>query len=102
MSSNPANNQAQTTLSVRVQPGARCNAIEWVKERGWLVRVAAPPVDGKANEQLCTFLAREVMGIQASAVRVFRGASGRQKVLQVDLGAAEVDAALQAWILAHA
>lgn len=85
------------TVAVRVSPGARADALTWEDGRGWKVAVAAPPVDGKANERLCAFLAREVLGVAPSRVRVRAGASGRAKVVEVDLPQAEVDAALAAW-----
>jgi hypothetical protein len=54
---------------------------------GWLgsalkVRLHAPPVDGKANEELCRFLA-EALGLPKGAVTLGRGASSRQKVVEI-------------------
>ncbi len=70
-------------LSVRVQPGARETAIV-----GWVddvlrVRVAAPPVDGKANEALIGLLAK-TLGVTKSSVRIQRGESSRRKLVAVD------------------
>ncbi len=76
--------------------------MEWVESRGWLVRVTAPPVDGKANDHLCGFLARDVLGVAPSCVRVHRGGSGRIKVLHIDLGKERVESAFRAWVAAHA
>lgn len=84
-------------MSVRVVPGAARDGLSWQEGRGWVIRVAAPPVDGAANERVCRFLAREILRLPASAVRVQSGASGRQKVLSVDLDAEAVDTALRAW-----
>ncbi len=47
------------------------------------VRLAAPPVEGAANEELVRFLARR-LGVPKSAVRVVSGESGRSKVVEVD------------------
>jgi len=54
---------------------------------GWLgaalkVRLHAPPVDGKANEELCRFLA-EALGLPKGSVTLGRGASSRQKVVEI-------------------
>ena len=54
-----------------------------------VIRVTAPPVDGKANAALCELVARAA-GVAPSAVRVLRGAGARDKVLRVE-GVAEAD-----------
>jgi uncharacterized protein len=54
-----------------------------------VIRVTAPPVDGKANAALCDLVARAA-GVAPSAVRVLRGAGARDKVLRVE-GVAEAD-----------
>jgi uncharacterized protein len=54
-----------------------------------VIRVTAPPVDGKANAALCDPVARAA-GVAPSAVRVLRGAGARDKVLRVE-GVAEAD-----------
>jgi uncharacterized protein len=54
---------------------------------GWLgdalkVKLKAPPVDGKANAELCRFLA-ELLNLPKSAVTLATGASARQKRVQI-------------------
>lgn len=88
---------AATRLAVRVIPGAARDEVRWDEGRGWVVRVAAAAVDGAANERLCRFLAREVLDLPASGVRLRSGATSRQKTLEVDLDPAAVDAALRRW-----
>ena len=85
------------TLSVRVMPGARKDGLIRTEE-GWKVQVAAPPVEGQANERLIGFLSREVLGLPKRSVRVKVGASGRNKLLEIDASAAEVEAAMVAWL----
>ena len=70
-------------LSVRLQPRAKRE--EFVGERNGavVVRVTAPPVDGKANAALCALVA-ERAGVPKSAVGVVRGHAARDKVLRVD------------------
>jgi uncharacterized protein len=48
-----------------------------------LVRVAAPPVEGKANEALARLLARR-LGVAPSRVSIVRGASSKDKLIAVD------------------
>lgn len=47
------------------------------------IRLAAPPVDGQANAELVSFLAR-ALGVSRSAVRIVRGERGRRKVVEVE------------------
>jgi uncharacterized protein len=56
-----------------------------VRERNGalLVRVAAPPVEGKANEALTRLLARR-LGVAPSRVSIVRGASSKDKLIAVD------------------
>ena len=71
------------TLQLQVQPGA--SRSEWAGrygERALRLRVAAPPVDGKANEACRRFLA-ETLGVPTSQVSIVRGESGRSKTLVV-------------------
>jgi len=48
-----------------------------------VVRVTAPPVDGRANEALCRLIAKRA-GVGVRSVSVVRGATARQKVLRVE------------------
>ena len=70
-------------LTVYVQPGARETAIVgWVDDE-LRVRIAAPPVNGKANEALIGLLAK-TLGVPKSSVRIQRGESSRRKLVAVD------------------
>jgi uncharacterized protein (TIGR00251 family) len=58
------------------------------------VQLAAPPVDGAANEALLAFLAG-ALGVRRAAVALLRGESGRRKTVRVEgIGASAVAAAL--------
>jgi uncharacterized protein YggU (UPF0235/DUF167 family) len=58
------------------------------------VRVSAPPVDGKANAELCSLVA-ELAGVPRSRVSIVRGLSSRDKVVRVEgVDARELRAAL--------
>ena len=46
------------------------------------IRIAGPPVDGKANAELCRFLARQC-GVAPAAVSLVRGETGRRKELLI-------------------
>ncbi len=78
-------------LAVRLTPRGGADRVDGVGEDGALrVRVAAPPVDGAANEALCRLLARE-LGIARGGVRLVAGESGRRKVVEVDVDPATVE-----------
>ncbi len=62
----------------------RAARTEWAGSQGGRprLRVAAPPVDGRANDEVRRFLA-EWFGVPRSAVRIEAGASGRIKRVSV-------------------
>jgi uncharacterized protein YggU (UPF0235/DUF167 family) len=60
-----------------------------------IVRVTAPPVDGRANDAVCRLLAR-ALGVRASGVTIVRGELARDKVVAVKgLEQAAADAAVR-------
>jgi len=88
--------EAGTAVSVRVVPRAKRSGVVGVHGEALKVRVAAPPVEGKANAALVGHLA-EVLGVRASDVAVTAGARGRDKTVHVaGLAPDEVAAALAA------
>lgn len=90
-------NAGTSVLAVRAHPGAKRDELVRDDAGGWRARIAAPPVDGKANEHLCAFVARDVLGLPKRAVRLRSGAASRDKVLEIDLDTATLTAALAAW-----
>jgi uncharacterized protein len=70
-------------LPVRLQPRAKREEVVGERNGAVVVRVTAPPVDGKANAALCALVA-ERAGVPKSAVSVVRGQAARDKVLRVD------------------
>lgn len=74
---------------LRVSPGAKRSAIEGAYgEDALKLRVAAPPVDGKANAEAERLVA-EVAGVRRSDVKVVRGAGSRDKAVLVRGAAVE-------------
>ena len=69
-------------LAIRVQPRAKRSEVVGERAGAVVVRVAAPPVDGKANAAVCTLVARAA-GVPRSAVTVVHGAGARDKLLEV-------------------
>lgn len=68
------------TLSCRVQPRASRNALSGIMGDSLKVALTAPPVDGKANAELCRFLADKA-GLSRSCVQILSGETSRTKVI---------------------
>jgi uncharacterized protein (TIGR00251 family) len=76
-------------VEVRAKPRAHKSRVVGVRDGALEVALAAPPVDGAANEALVETLAK-ACGVAKSAVTLVRGASGRSKLLAVT-GLTEAD-----------
>lgn len=72
-------------LRLRVQPGARRPGLELDPSRGLKLRVAAPAVEGAANAAVIEALAKDLLRLPRSAVRLHSGAHSRDKVVEIDL-----------------
>jgi uncharacterized protein (TIGR00251 family) len=70
-------------IAVRVQPRAKREEVAGARGGALLVRVTAPPVEGKANDAVRKLLAKR-LGIAPARVTVVRGASARDKVVEID------------------
>jgi uncharacterized protein len=85
-------------LAIKAIPNAPRNAVA-----GWLgdalkVRVHAPALEGRANDELCEFIA-DTLGLPRRAVTVAQGEKSRQKVLHISgLTLAEVRARLDPFV----
>ena len=78
---------AALTLTLHVQPGAKRTEVAGVHGEGTQarlkIRLAAPPVDGKANAELLRFLA-DAFGVPLRSVVLLRGETSRQKVVRIE------------------
>jgi hypothetical protein len=77
------------SISLHVQPRARKTEIVGVHGESLKIKVAAPPVEGAANEELVRFFAA-FFGVPQSRVRLKQGAQSRRKVVEID-GASEAE-----------
>jgi len=76
-------------LTVKVHPRARRTALTGRLGDAWKLDLAAPPVEGKANDECVRFFA-ELAGVPRSRVRIVQGATARMKVVEI-AGVAEED-----------
>lgn len=83
-------------LAIHATPGAKHTAAAGAHGDALRVRLAAPPVDGKANAALLAFLA-ERLGVPNRAVSLRSGDTSRRKLVEIQpcpLDAAAIRAAL--------
>jgi len=82
--------QAGIRIVIQAKPGAKQSRITGVGEESVGVQINAPPVDGKANDELVDFMS-EILGVRKRQVISDKGAKDRNKTLLVtDVTAEEV------------
>jgi len=69
-------------ISVHVQPNARSTAIAGRHGEALKTRLAAPPLDSRANQLLVDFIAKK-LDVPSGNVRLRRGSRGRAKLIEV-------------------
>jgi uncharacterized protein (TIGR00251 family) len=77
-------------LTLHVQPGAKRTEVAGVHGEALKIRLAAPPVEGRANEALRRFLA-DAFGVSLRNVTLVRGEASRDKVVRIDAPARRPD-----------
>jgi uncharacterized protein len=83
-------------IAVKVHPRAARSAFAGRLGDAWKLDLAAPPVDGKANQECVRYLA-EWAGVPRSRVRIVTGATSRRKLVEIEgMAQAEADARLSA------
>ena len=69
-------------LAIHAQPGARRTEVAGLHGQALKVRVAAPPVEGRANDELIALVAK-TLGVPKKSVFVVKGGASRQKTVLV-------------------
>ena len=69
-------------LAVSVVPNARRSGADGLHDGALRVRLAAPPVDGKANEALLAWLA-DTLGLRRRDLALVRGQTARRKWVEI-------------------
>ncbi len=72
----------KTLISVRVHAGAPRNEVTACQEGVWHIKVAAPPIKGKANAELLEFLS-DILGVSKSSLAVLRGQTNPRKIVRI-------------------
>lgn len=87
----------KVVIDISVSPNAKKTEIVGWHDGALRLRLAAPPVDGAANDALRKWLATQ-LGVPQSRVELLRGASGRRKQWSVDAPMDDVSAWLSTQI----
>jgi uncharacterized protein len=84
------------SFAVRVQPRARRNAITGELGDALKVALTAPPLEGRANEELIAFFS-ELLKVSRSAVAILAGEQNRNKIVRIGgISRAQLEAVLSA------
>ncbi len=73
----------QVKIMVRVHPNANRNSVVRCEAGIWHLRIAAPPVEGKANKELIDFLS-EILDVSKRRLSIEKGAASRKKLVMVE------------------
>jgi uncharacterized protein (TIGR00251 family) len=71
------------TLKIKVEPRSSRKGISGVVGDAIKIKLNAPPVGGAANEELIEVLSEE-FGIKKTSIRILRGMSSRNKVVEIE------------------
>lgn len=82
------------TLTLHVQPGAKKTEIAGLHGDALKIRLAAPPVDGKANTALIAFVA-DRLDVSKSSIHLVSGQTSRRKILEVAAAPPDIEQRLQ-------
>ncbi len=74
--------EVQTRIAVRVQPNASQNQVLGFKDGVLYVRIAAPPIKGKANQELIKFLS-DILEVSKSNLTIEKGMTSKRKVIGI-------------------
>ena len=69
-------------LALHVQPGAKRNGVMGLHGDALKIRLAAPPIEGRANEALLRYLA-ELFAVPQRNIEILRGSQSRHKMVKV-------------------
>jgi uncharacterized protein (TIGR00251 family) len=70
-------------IKIKVKPNARISALLQADDGTWLAQLKAPPVDGKANDELIALVARRFECLKSS-VSIKSGAGARMKLVKIE------------------
>ena len=75
--------EGHVTIVIQVQPNASQNKVVRFEEGVWHLKIAAPPVKGKANQELIKFFS-DILGISKSNLTIEKGMTSKRKIIAVN------------------
>ncbi|BAQ63867.1 DUF167 domain-containing protein [Geminocystis sp. NIES-3709] len=69
-------------INVKVKPNSKQQKIEENNEGVWIINLKSPPVDGKANQELISLIAKQFK-VKKSQVNIKSGLSSQHKVIEI-------------------
>ncbi len=70
-------------FNIHVVPGSAKSEIVGVQDEALKVKIAAPPVEGRANAECIRFLS-ETLGIKKNQVTITSGYRSRKKIIAIE------------------
>lgn len=70
-------------LQIKVKPQAKLSSLEQLSDGTWVAKLKSPPVDGKANQELITLVAKYFHCRKADVI-IKTGATGRMKLVRIE------------------
>ena len=74
--------EEEAAIVVQVQPNAGGNKITRFEDGAWHLKIAAPPVKGKANQELVKFLS-DILGVGKANITIEKGMTSKRKVIAI-------------------
>ena len=75
--------EEHATITVQVQPNASQNKITRFEQGVWYLKVAAPPIKGRANQELLKFLS-DILGVSKSSLTIEKGMTTKRKLIAIN------------------
>ncbi len=74
--------EEQATITIQVQPNASQNKVTRFEQGVCYLKIAAPPIKGKANQELLKFLS-DTLGISKSSLTIEKGMTSKRKLIAI-------------------
>ena len=72
--------EEEATIVVQVQPNASRNRVARFEDGVWHLKIAAPPVKGKANQELLKYLS-DILGVSKADLTITKGTTSKRKLI---------------------
>ena len=74
--------EEHAAITVQAQPNASQNKITRFEQGVWYLKIAAPPIKGRANQELLKFLS-DILGVSKSSLTIEKGMTSKRKLIAI-------------------